>query len=391
MTTLTNNEITVDQAAEILKDNQQSIYLLDVRQPEEYQVEHLKNSKLIPLGELSQHLEQLQQVSEPIIVYCQVGRRSLDAVYLLKENGISSRSIAGGVQAWSESGYSTQSASQLTASERSRYSRQMLLPELGLAGQEKLKNSKVLLIGLGGLGSPIALYLGAAGVNLGLIDDDQVEQSNLQRQVIHKTSTVGLDKVTSAQQTLNDLNPDIQVETYKQRLTPDNALQIIGQYDLIIDGTDNFPTRYLVNDIAVRLNKPVVSASILSFSGQITSFVADQGPCYRCLYPTPPPPELAPSCSAAGVLGVMAGVVGLFQANEAIKLLLNIGENLIGKLMIYESLTNEFISLNIHKDDNCLTCGVNADHNAPLPDYQEFCAVRAPVPVPAPAREPVLH
>jgi sulfur-carrier protein adenylyltransferase/sulfurtransferase len=255
-----------------------------------------------------------------------------------------------------------------------------MLPEVGVEGQVKLLNSKVLLIGAGGLGAPSALYLAAAGVGtLGLVDDDVVDESNLQRQVIHNTERVGQPKTESARKTIEALNPDVKVVEHRLRLDATNVIEIIKDYDVIVDGADNFPTRYLLNDASVRLRKPVVSASILAFDGQISTFVPFEGPCYRCLYPTPPPAELAPSCGEAGVLGVMAGVLGLLQANEVIKLVAGIGEPLIGRLLLYDSLGTRFTELKVRRDPNCPICGPNAEEipeseMGKFPDYEAFCA-----------------
>jgi molybdopterin/thiamine biosynthesis adenylyltransferase len=264
-----------------------------------------------------------------------------------------------------------------------RYSRHTMLPEVGVDGQLKLLNSKVLLIGAGGLGAPSAFYLAAAGVGtLGIVDDDVVDESNLQRQVIHNTERVGMPKTESARLSIQALNPDVEVVEHNTRLDADNILEIIEDYDVIVDGADNFPTRYLLNDASVRLRKPVVSASILAFEGQISTFVPYEGPCYRCLYPVPPPPELAPSCGAAGVLGVMAGVMGLLQANEVIKLAAGIGEPLIGRLLLYDSLGTRFTELKVKRDPDCPVCGDDAaqipeSEIGRFPDYEAFCAGHA--------------
>jgi molybdopterin/thiamine biosynthesis adenylyltransferase len=261
-----------------------------------------------------------------------------------------------------------------------RYSRHTLIPEVGVDGQLKLLNAKVLLIGAGGLGAPAALYLAAAGVGtMGIVDDDVVDESNLQRQVIHNTERVGQPKTASARETIEKLNPDVKVVEYRTRLDASNILDIIGDYDILVDGADNFPTRYLLNDASVRLRKPVVSASILSFDGQISTFMPYEGPCYRCLYPTPPPAELAPSCSENGVLGVMAGIMGLLQANEVIKLTVGIGEPLIGRLLLFEALSTRFTELKVRRDPNCPICGENApeipeSEMGKFPDYEAFCA-----------------
>ena len=268
----------------------------------------------------------------------------------------------------------------MTSDQRERYSRHTLLPEVGVEGQIKLLNAKVLLLGAGGLGSPTALYLAAAGIGkLGIVDDDVVDESNLQRQVIHTTDRVGQPKTASAKQSIGALNPDVEVVEYNLRLDAENILDVIKDYDIIVDGADNFPTRYLLNDASVRLRKPVVSASILGFDGQISTFLPFEGPCYRCLYPTPPPAELAPSCGAAGVLGVMAGVMGLLQANEVIKLAAGIGEPLIGRLLLYDSLGTRFTELKVRRDPACPICGPDApeipeSEMGKFPDYELFCA-----------------
>jgi adenylyltransferase/sulfurtransferase len=264
---------------------------------------------------------------------------------------------------------------ELSREEILRYSRHLLIPEVGLEGQRKLKNSSALIIGTGGLGSPVALYLAAAGIGrIGLVDYDVVDSSNLQRQVIHGTSTVGKLKVESARDKLVDLNPDIQVDIYNEPYTSENALRIAGSYDIILDGTDNFPTRYLTNDVAVFLGKPNVYASIYRFDGQVSVFYAKEGPCYRCLFPEPPPPGLVPSCAEGGVLGVLPGTVGTLQATEALKVLLGIGEPLIGKLLLYNALDMSFDFVKLKKNPNCRVCGPNADIKE-LIDYEEFCGV----------------
>jgi sulfur-carrier protein adenylyltransferase/sulfurtransferase len=264
---------------------------------------------------------------------------------------------------------------ELSRDEILRYSRHLLIPEVGLDGQRKLKNSSVLIVGTGGLGSPVALYLAAAGIGrIGLVDYDVVDSSNLQRQVIHGTSTVGKLKVDSAKAKLLDLNPGIQIDIYNEPYTSENALRIAKDYDIILDGTDNFPTRYLTNDVAVFLGKPNVYASIYRFDGQVSVFYAKEGPCYRCLFPEPPPPGLVPSCAEGGVLGVLPGTIGTLQATEALKVLLGIGEPLIGKLLLYNALDMTFDFVKLKKNPNCRVCGPNADIKE-LIDYEEFCGV----------------
>jgi sulfur-carrier protein adenylyltransferase/sulfurtransferase len=264
---------------------------------------------------------------------------------------------------------------ELSRDEILRYSRHLLIPEVGLEGQRKLKNSSVLIIGTGGLGSPVSLYLAAAGIGrIGLVDYDTVDSSNLQRQVIHGTSTVGKLKVESARAKLLDLNPDIRIDVYNEPYTSENAMRIAKDYDIILDGTDNFPTRYLTNDVAVFLGKPNVYASIYRFDGQVSVFYAKEGPCYRCLFPEPPPPGLVPSCAEGGVLGVLPGTIGTLQATEALKVLLGIGEPLIGKLLLYNALDMSFDFVKLKKNPNCRVCGPNADIKE-LIDYEEFCGV----------------
>ena len=263
----------------------------------------------------------------------------------------------------------------LTREEILRYSRHLLIPEVGLEGQRKLKGSSALIIGTGGLGSPVALYLAAAGVGrIGLVDYDVVDSSNLQRQIIHGTERIGVLKVESARDRMLDLNPDIEVEVYNEPFTSENAMRIAADYDILIDGTDNFPTRYLTNDVSVFLGKPNVYGSIFRFDGQASVFYAKEGPCYRCLFPEPPPPGLVPSCAEGGVLGVLPGTIGTIQATEALKVLLGIGSPLTGKLLLYNALDMSFDFVNLKKNPNCRVCGPNADIKEPI-DYEQFCGV----------------
>jgi len=299
-----------------------SVVLLDTREPHEYAEGHLENSELVPPSEVLARIDELApDPGQRVILYCRSGNRSATAATELEEQlGYSNvASVAGGILEWQEQGLPIVEPEGLNAEQRMRYSRHTLLPEVGVEGQVKMLNAKVLLIGAGGLGSPAALYLAAAGIGtLGIIDDDVVDESNLQRQVIHTTERVGTPKTESARIQIESLNPDVNVVEYRERIGPENILDVIADYDVIVDGVDNFPTRYLLNDASVRLRKPVVSASILAFDGQITTFVPFEGPCYRCLYPTPPPPEMAPSCGAAGVLGVMAGEIGRASCRERV-------------------------------------------------------------------------
>ncbi|HMJ72404.1 MAG TPA: molybdopterin-synthase adenylyltransferase MoeB [Solirubrobacterales bacterium] len=358
------------------------VALIDTREPHEYQEAHLENGKLVPPGLLGDEIAAAApNKSARTILYCRSGNRSYKAAEQLQALGYEDvASMAGGILAWQEQGLPVVAASGMTAEQRDRYSRHTLLPEVGVDGQLKMLNAKVLLVGAGGLGAPTALYLAAAGIGtLGLVDDDVVDASNLQRQVIHNTERIGVPKTESARLTIEALNPDVNVVEHNFRLNSANIVEILSEYDVIVDGADNFPTRYLLNDASVRLRKPVVSASILSFDGQISTFVPFDGPCYRCLYPTPPPAELAPSCSANGVLGVMAGTMGLLQANEVLKLVLGIGEPLIGRLLLFEALSTRFTELKVRRDPDCPICGPDAAEIADedlgkFPDYDAFCA-----------------
>ena len=357
--------------------------LIDTREPHEWDVGHLHGASLVPPASVAERVPELvPERSKRVLLYCASGNRSARAADLLQnELGYENvASIAGGIEAWRQTGLPLVEAEGLSPEQRMRYSRHTLLPEVGVEGQLKLLDSKVLLIGAGGLGAPSAFYLAAAGVGtLGIVDDDVVDESNLQRQVIHNTERVGIAKTTSAKLAIEALNPDVEVIEHNLRLDASNILELIEGYDVIVDGADNFPTRYLLNDASVRLRKPVVSASILAFDGQISTFVPYEGPCYRCLYPVPPPPEMAPSCGAAGVLGVMAGIMGLLQANEVIKLVAGIGEPLIGRLLLYDSLGTRFTELKVKRDPDCPICGDHApeipeSEMGKFPDYEAFCA-----------------
>ena len=377
--------LPVDRAREEIDAG---VRLIDVREQNEWDDSHLEAATHIPQGELIERIDEVApDRSERLLLHCRTDNRSSRMAQELAGLGYENVAvIEGGILAWEQAGLPTESGSGLTAEQRMRYSRHTLLPEVGVDGQLKLLNSKVLLLGAGGLGAPSGLYLAAAGVGtLGIVDDDVVDESNLQRQVIHNTERVGVAKTASARVAIEALNPDVEVVEHNTRLDASNILELLEPYDVIVDGADNFPTRYLLNDASVRLGKPVVSASILGFDGQISTFVPHEGPCYRCLYPVPPPPELAPSCGANGVLGVMAGVMGLLQANEVIKLVAGIGEPLIGRLLLYESLGTRFTELKVKRDPKCPVCGDEAVEVAReamgrFPDYELFCG--------APAREP---
>ncbi len=271
--------------------------------------------------------------------------------------------------------HSPNGAVELSNEEIARYSRHLIMPEVALDGQKKLKQARVLTIGAGGLGAPLAMYLAAAGVGtLGIVDFDVVDESNLQRQIIHGTSDIGRPKMESAHDRINDINPNVHVEAYEEALSSENALEIFKDFDVIVDGTDNFPTRYLVNDACVLTGKPNVYGSIFRFEGQASVFWAKEGPCYRCLYPEPPPPGLVPSCAEGGVLGILPGAIGTIQATETVKLILGIGEPLIGRLLLYDALGMSFREMKLRKDPNCPVCGENPSVTE-LIDYQEFCGI----------------
>jgi len=357
--------------------------IVDVREQHEYEEAHLPGARHVPRG----HLESRIEGSAPdkdarVILYCASGQRSALAAKTLEELlGYSNvESMNGGITLWKDRGFEVEVPRSLSAEQRERYSRHILVPEIGLEGQMKLLGAKVLLLGAGGLGSPAALYLAAAGVGtIGLVDDDVVDLSNLQRQVAHSSDRVGMPKVDSAEISIHEINPDVKVDKHQVRLGPDNVMELIGGYDVVVDGLDNFPTRYLLNDASVRLSIPVVSASILGFDGQLSVFKPFDGPCYRCLYPTPPPAELAPSCGAAGVLGVLPGVMGLLQSVEVIKLVTGAGEPLIGRLLLYEALGATFTELKVRRDPQCPICSrdpseISDEEMGVFPDYEAFCA-----------------
>jgi molybdopterin/thiamine biosynthesis adenylyltransferase/rhodanese-related sulfurtransferase len=351
------------------------VVLVDVREPAEFEEGVIEGALLVPRGSLEERIgELIPDRSTEVVIYCAAGARSaLGALTMMGMGYTKVSSLAGGFVRWQMEGRGGEQPSPLTSDQHGRYSRHLLLPEVGVDGQVKLLQSKVLLIGAGGLGSPAALYLAAAGVGtIGIVDDDVVDASNLQRQILHNLLTLGRPKVESAREALAALNPDAKVVAYDERLTVDNVIEIMKGYDVVVDGGDNFPTRYLVNDASLHLRVPVVHGSIFRFDGQVTVFDPYHGPCYRCLFPEPPPPELAPSCAEAGVLGVLPGVIGSIQATEAIKLLLGIGESLVGRLLTYDALTQEFLTLNIRRDPNCPAC---ADEDAPprLVQYDEAC------------------
>ncbi len=353
--------------------------LIDVREKEEYREGHLPGALSVPRGFLDMRIEEtVADKTAPLVLYCGSGTRSLLAGRTLKELGYTNVvSMSGGFSAWKNGGHPWVADRQFTADQLTRYSRHFLLPEVGEAGQAKLLDAKVLLIGAGGLGSPSAYYLAAAGVGtLGIVDMDVVDVSNLQRQILHTNDRVGMPKVDSARQTLTALNPDIKVVGYQERVSSENIMQLIADYDVVVDGCDNFPTRYLVNDACVMAKKPNVHGSIFQFEGQATVFYPGKGPCYRCLFPEPPPPGAAPSCQEAGVLGVLPGLVGCVQALETIKVVLGIGKPLIGRMVYFDTLSMELRIHKLRRDPDCPVCGEHPTVTS-LIDYEEFCGLRA--------------
>ncbi len=351
------------------------LVVLDVREPDEYEQGAIPGAVHIPRGHLESQVEtKLPDKSAPVLIYCAGGTRSAFAADTLTQLGYQDVvSMAGGFNKWKNEGRAWQAPRSLTPEQRNRYQRHLLLPEVDEAGQLKLLDAKVLLIGAGGLGSPAALYLAAAGVGtLGIIDMDVVDASNLQRQILHNMDRIGERKVDSAKKTLTALNPDVNVVTYDVRLGADNILSIFDGYDVIVDGTDNFPTRYLVNDASLKLEIPVVHGSIFRFEGQASVYLPHQGPCYRCQVPEPPPAELAPSCAEAGVLGVLPGIIGSIQAMEAIKLILGLGDPLVGRLLAYDALEESFRVFRVNRDPECAACSIDPAELV-IAEYDELC------------------
>ena len=357
----------------------QDIVLVDVREKHEWNEGYIPGAVHVPRGFLELQIEEaVPDKSKTVVLYCAGGVRSLIAGSTLQQMGYKDViSMSGGFGQWKGNGYAFVQPRTLNKAQTKRYSRHLLVPEVGEQGQIKLLDSRVLLIGAGGLGSPAAYYLAAAGVGtIGIIDADVVDDSNLQRQILHNTKRIGQYKADSARETIEALNPDVKVITHIERLDESNVARIIADYDVILDGTDNFPTRYLLNDAALIANKPVVHGSVFRFEGQLTVFKPYEGPCYRCLYPEPPPAALAPSCAEAGVLGVLPGVIGLLQATETIKLLLGIGDSLVGRMMTYDALAGEFSELRLYRDPECPACGEHG-HPENLPTYADVCAIPA--------------
>jgi molybdopterin/thiamine biosynthesis adenylyltransferase/rhodanese-related sulfurtransferase len=376
------SEVTPAEAVEQLKTP--GVVALDVREADEFEQGALKGAVHIPRGFLEMQVAgKVPERTTPLVVYCAGGNRSAFAADTLAQLGYSDVvSLAGGFNRWKDEGLPWEPPGVLSPEQRNRYQRHLLLPEVDVAGQLKLLRSKVLLLGAGGLGSPAALYLAAAGVGtLGIVDMDVVDASNLQRQILHNLDRLGDRKVDSAKKTITSLNPDVNVVTYDVRLGADNIVDIFSGYDLIVDGTDNFPTRYLVNDASLKLDIPVVHGSIFRFEGQASVYLPHVGPCYRCQVPEPPPAELAPSCAEAGVLGVLPGIIGSLQAMEAIKVLLGIGDPLVGRLMAYDALDGTFRTFRLNRDPNCAACSVPKEQLV-IAEYDQLCMphpLQAPV------------
>ena len=352
------------------------VIVVDVREPDEFEQGAIAGAALVPRGVLESSIPTyVTSPDQEVVLYCSGGARSALAAKTLQDMGyINVWSLEGGFTRWKQEGLAWQTPQSLSSEQRGRYSRHILLSEIGEEGQARLLESKVLIVGAGGLGSPAAIYLAAAGVGtIGIVDFDVVDASNLQRQILHNLDRIGHAKVESARETLSALNPDVKIEPHNVRLSAGNVLDILSGYDVVVDGGDNFPTRYLVNDASLHLRKPVVHGSIFRFEGQVSVFSPYEGPCYRCQYPEPPPPELAPSCAEAGVLGVLPGIIGSIQTVETIKLILGIGETLVGRLLTYDALTEDFMNLNIRRDPSCPACG---DESMPprIVEYDATCA-----------------
>jgi sulfur-carrier protein adenylyltransferase/sulfurtransferase len=368
------DEIDPARARDLLSEDE--VALVDVREQREWDEGHIPGAVHIARSFLESRIEgAVPDRSQPVVLYCGSGNRSAFAAKTLEELGYESvYSLAGGFADWKRNGFPFELPQTLDEAKRRRYSRHLLIPEVGEAGQLRLLESRILLIGAGGLGSPASLYLAAAGVGtLGVVDDDAVDETNLQRQIVHSTERLGEAKADSAKRTLEALNPDVTVKAFKERLTAENVDRILGEgWDAIVDGADNFPTRYLLNDASIWHRIPVVHGSIFRFEGQTTVFKPHEGPCYRCLFPEPPPPELAPSCAEGGVLGVLPGVIGSLQANEAIKLALGIGEPLVGRLLMFDALAGTFAEIRLRRDPDCPVCGEKPTITDYI-DYVEFC------------------
>jgi molybdopterin/thiamine biosynthesis adenylyltransferase/rhodanese-related sulfurtransferase len=375
-------EVDTAQADELRR--RPKAVVLDVREPDEYEQGAIPGAVHIPRGTLESSVEnRITDKSAPVIIHCASGVRSVFAAKTLSDMGYQDVvSVSGGFNKWKDEGRDWAAPRKLSPDQRNRYQRHLLLPEVDVEGQLKLLDARVLLLGAGGLGSPAALYLAAAGVGtIGIVDMDVVDESNLQRQILHNVDRVGERKVDSAKKTLTAINPDVNVVTHDVRLGADNVLDILSDYDIVVDGADNFPVRYLLNDAALKLEIAVVHGSIFRFEGQVTVFRPHDGPCYRCFLPEPPPAELAPSCAEAGVLGVLPGIVGSIQAVETIKLILGVGEDLSGRLLAYDSLEQSFRTYRMLRDPECPTCSIDPDRIV-IAEYDELCM---PHPIAPPA------
>ena len=367
-------------AAQDLRTSSEPPLFVDVREPDEWEEGHIPDAVYVTRGRLEQQIEGLvPDKTRSLVVYCSAGSRSAFAAKSLEELGYQDVvNLAGGFTDWKRNGFEVAMPRVLSSEQRARYSRHLLIPEVGEEGQQRLLDARVLLVGAGGLGSPASLYLAAAGVGtLGIVDADVVDESNLQRQIVHSTDSLGEPKVLSAKRTIEALNPDVVVKPFEERLTSENIDRILAEgWEVIVDGADNFPTRYLVNDASVWHDIPVVHGSIFRFEGQATVFSPGNGPCYRCLFPQPPPPELAPSCAEGGVLGVLPGIIGSLQANETLKLILGRGETLAGRLLLFDALGTTLEEVNVRRDPYCPVCG-DSPTITEYVDYVEFCS--APV------------
>jgi molybdopterin/thiamine biosynthesis adenylyltransferase/rhodanese-related sulfurtransferase len=368
-------EISTIEAHDRLHASEPPLFV-DVREPDEWDEGHVPGAVYTGRGRLEQRVEGLvPDKSRPLVVYCSGGSRSAFATKTLTELGYEDVvNLDGGFADWKRNGFEITIPRALSSEQRARYSRHLLIPEVGEEGQQRLLDARVLLVGAGGLGSPASLYLGAAGVGtLGIVDADVVDESNLQRQIVHSTERLGEPKVLSAKRTVEALNPDVEVVPFEERLTSENVERILADgWDVIVDGADNFPTRYLVNDASVWHDIPVVHGSIFRFEGQVTVFSPGLGPCYRCLFPHPPPPELAPSCAEGGVLGVLPGIIGSIQANEALKLILGRGDSLAGRLLLFDALGTTLDEVIVRRDPACPVCGESPTITDYI-DYVEFC------------------
>lgn len=354
------------------------VLLVDVREPEEVASGLVPGATPLSRAHFESRIEDaVPDKSSPVVVYCATGVRSVFAARQMAELGYENvASMNGGFSRWKDLGYDFTIPHVLDKDQRDRYARHLILSDVGEEGQLKLLDAKVLSIGAGGLGSPALLYLAAAGVGtIGIIDSDRVDASNLQRQVIHDTERIGELKTESARQTLTKLNPDVNVVMHNVRMDESNVRDLISGYDVIVDGSDNFDTRYVLNDAAVELRKPVVHGSIFRFEGMVSTFVPFEGPCYRCLYPEAPPPELAPNCSEAGVLGVLPGIVGCLQANDALKLIIGYGDPLVGRLLVFDAQSTVFSEVKVRRDPRCPACGQSAERTV------ESAGERLPEPV----------